>query len=176
LVQPQIAGYIQTIAFKEGEMVKKGQLLVQIDDRLYRAQLMSAEAALARDQAALNEAQVDLKRYQLLLSQESIASQQVDLQAATVKQDEGTVKADEATIATAKLDIAYCHVVSPVTGRAGLRQVDVGNYVSSGLTNGLVIVTEITPMDVEFAFARAPVCRWSPSIARASPSSRSARF
>jgi multidrug efflux system membrane fusion protein len=151
LVQPQIAGYIQTIAFKEGEMVKKGQLLVQIDDRLYRAQLQSAQAALARDQAALNEAQVDLKRYQLLLSQDSIASQQVDLQAATVKQDEGTVKADEATIATAKLDIAYCHIVSPVTGRVGLRQVDVGNYVSSGLTNGLVIVTEITPMDVEFA-------------------------
>jgi multidrug efflux system membrane fusion protein len=151
LVQPQIAGYIQTIAFKEGEMVKKGQLLVQIDDRLYRAQLQSAEAALARDQAALNEAQVDLKRYQLLLSQDSIASQQVDLQAATVKQDEGTVKGDEATIATAKLDIAYCHVVSPVTGRVGLRQVDVGNYVSSSLTNGLVIVTEITPMDVEFA-------------------------
>jgi len=151
LVQPQIAGYIQSIAFKEGEMVKKGQLLVQIDDRLYRAQLQSAEAALARDQAALNEAQVDLKRYQLLLSQDSIASQQVDLQAATVKQDEGTVKADEATIATAKLDIAYCHIVSPVTGRVGLRQVDVGNYVSSGLTNGLVIVTQITPMDVEFA-------------------------
>jgi multidrug efflux system membrane fusion protein len=151
LVQPQIAGYIQTIAFKEGEMVKKGQLLVQIDDRLYRAQLQSAEAALARDQAALNEAQVDLKRYQLLLSQDSIASQQVDLQAATVKQDEGTVQADKATIATAKLDIAYCHIVSPVTGRVGLRQVDVGNYVSSGLTNGLVIVTEITPMDVEFA-------------------------
>jgi multidrug efflux system membrane fusion protein len=151
LVQPQIAGYIQKIAFKEGEMVKKGQLLVQIDDRLYRAQLQSAEAALARDQAALNEAQVDLKRYQLLLSQDSIAGQQVDLQAATVKQDEGTVKADEATIATAKLDIAYCHIVSPVTGRVGLRQVDVGNYVSSGLTNGLVIVTQITPMDVEFA-------------------------
>jgi len=151
VVQPQIAGYIQAIAFKEGEMVKKGQLLVQIDDRLYRAQLLSAEAALARDQAALNEAQVDLKRYQLLLSQDSIASQQVDLQAATVKQDEGTVKADQATIATAKLDIAYCHIVSPVTGRVGLRQVDVGNYVTSSLTNGLVIVTEITPMDVEFA-------------------------
>ncbi len=151
LVQPQIAGYIQTIAFKEGEMVKKGQLLVQIDDRLYRAQLASAEAALARDQAALAEAQVDLKRYQLLLSQDSIASQQVDLQAATVKQDQGTVAADQATIATAKLDIAYCHIVSPVTGRVGLRQVDVGNYVTSSLTNGLVIVTQITPMDVEFA-------------------------
>jgi multidrug efflux system membrane fusion protein len=151
VVQPQIAGYIQTIAFKEGQMVKKGQLLVQIDDRLYRAQLASAEAALARDKAALNEAEVDLKRYQLLLSQDSIASQQVDLQAATVKQDEGTVKADEATIATAKLNIAYCHIVSPVTGRVGLRQVDVGNYVTSSLTNGLVIVTEITPMDVEFA-------------------------
>jgi multidrug efflux system membrane fusion protein len=151
VVQPQIAGYIQTIAFKEGEMVKKGQLLVQIDDRLYRAQLASAEAALARDQAALNEAKVDLKRYQLLLSQDSIASQQVDLQAATVKQDEGTVASDQATIATAKLDITYCHIVSPVTGRAGLRQVDVGNYVTSSLTNGLVIVTQITPMDVEFA-------------------------
>jgi multidrug efflux system membrane fusion protein len=150
-VQPQIAGYIQSIAFKEGQMVKKGQLLAQIDDRLYRAQLLSAQGSLAKDQAALADARLDLKRYQTLLAQDSIASQQVDTQAALVKQDEGAVGIDEAAINTAKLDIAYCHIVSPVNGRVGLRQVDVGNYVTSGLANGIVIVTEIAPIDVEFA-------------------------
>ena len=149
-VQSQIAGYLQQIGFTEGQMVAKGQFLAQIDPRPYQAQLLQAQGALARDQAALAEAQLDLKRYQLLLSQDSIARQQVDVQAATVQQDEGTVKTDEASIVTAKLNIAYCHIVSPVPGRVGLRQVDVGNYVTSGLTNGIVVVTELTPIDVEF--------------------------
>ncbi len=149
-VQSQISGYLQSIAFKEGQMVQKGQLLAQIDPRPYEAALLQAQGALARDQATLGEAQLDLKRYQLLLSQDSIARQQVDIQAATVKQDEGTVKVDQAAVVTAKLNLTYTHVVSPVTGRVGLRQVDVGSYVTSGLTTGLVIVTQLTPIDVQF--------------------------
>jgi multidrug efflux system membrane fusion protein len=149
-VQSQISGYLQSIAFKEGQMVTKGQLLAQIDPRPYEAALLQAQGALARDQATLGEAQLDLKRYQLLLSQDSIARQQVDIQAATVKQDEGTVKVDQAAVVTAKLNLTYTHIISPVTGRVGLRQADVGTYVTSGLTNGLVIVTQLTPIDVQF--------------------------
>ncbi len=149
-VNSQISGYLQQIGFTEGQMVTKGQFLAQIDPRPYQAALLQAEGSLARDQAQLAEARVDLKRYQTLLSQDSIASQTVDQQDASVKQLEGTVKTDQANIATAKLNLIYCHIVSPVTGRVGLRQVDVGNYVTPGLTNGLVIVTQLTPIDVEF--------------------------
>jgi membrane fusion protein, multidrug efflux system len=149
-VTSQISGYLQQIGFTEGQMVKKGQFLAQIDPRPYQAQLLQAEGALARDEAQLAEARLDLNRYQTLLAQDSIARQQVDVQAATVKQLEGTIKTDQANIATAKLNIAYCHITSPVTGRVGLRQVDVGNYVTPGSTNGLVVVTELTPIDVEF--------------------------
>jgi multidrug efflux system membrane fusion protein len=149
-IQSQIAGYLQSIDFKEGQMVKKGQLLAQIDPRPYQAALLQAQGALARDEATLGEAQLDLKRYQLLLSQDSIARQQVDIQAATVKQDEGTVKVDQAAVVTAKLNLTYTHIVSPVTGRVGLRQVDIGTYVTSGLTNGIVVVTQLTPIDVQF--------------------------
>jgi multidrug efflux system membrane fusion protein len=149
-VNSQISGYLQQIAFKEGQMVTKGQFLAQIDPRPYQAALMQAEGALARDQAQLAEARLDLTRYQTLLKQDSIASQTVDQQAASVKQLEGTVKTDQANIATAKLNLVYCHIVSPVTGRVGLRQVDVGNYVTPGLTNGIVVVTQLTPIDVEF--------------------------
>ncbi len=149
-VNSQISGYLQQIAFKEGQMVTKGQFLAQIDPRPYQAALMQAEGALARDEAQLVEARLDLTRYQTLLKQDSIASQTVDQQAASVKQLEGTVKTDQANIATAKLNLIYCHIVSPVTGRVGLRQVDVGNYVTPGLTNGIVVVTQLTPIDVEF--------------------------
>ena len=162
-VTSEISGYLQSLGFTEGQMVRKGQFLAQIDPRPYQAALLQAEGALARDQAALAEAEVDLKRYRLLLSQDSIASQQVDLQAATVLQDQGTVKTDQAAIVSDKLNIAYAHVTSPVTGRAGLRQIDVGNYVTaiSNVTNatnsttatgssGIVVVTQLTPIDVEF--------------------------
>jgi membrane fusion protein, multidrug efflux system len=149
-VNSQISGYLQQIAFKEGQMVTKGQFLAQVDPRPYQAALLQAEGALARDQAQLAEARLDLTRYQTLLKQDSIASQTVDQQAASVKQLEGTVKTDEANIVTAKLNLVYCHIVSPVTGRVGLRQVDVGNYVTPGLANGIVVVTQLTPIDVEF--------------------------
>ena len=149
-VRSEIAGYLQQIAFTEGQMVSKGQFLAQVDPRPYQAALMQAQGTYARDQAALASAQLDLKRYQLLLSQDSIASQTVDQQAATVLGDKGTLKTDEATIAADKQNLAYTHITSPVTGRVGLRQVDIGNYVSTGDTNGIVIVTQLTPMDVLF--------------------------
>ena len=160
-VTSQISGYLQKLGFEEGQMVRKGQFLAQIDPRPYEAALLQAQGTLARDQASLAEAQLDLKRYRLLLSQDSIASQQVDIQAATVLQDAGTVKTDQAAIAADRLNIAYAHVTSPVTGRAGLRQIDVGNYVTavsnivnsntgSTTTSGIVVVTQLTPMDVEF--------------------------
>ena len=131
-------------------MVKKGQLLALVDPRPYEQALLQAQGNLIRDQATLEEAKVDLARYQTLLKQDSIASQQVDTQRATVHSDEGVVKTDEAAIAAAKLNIIYCHITSPVDGRVGLRQVDPGNYVTPSDTNGIVVVTELDPIDVIF--------------------------
>jgi len=152
-VIPQISGVLQTVAFKEGQMVKKGQFLAQIDPRPYEQMLAQAEGTLAKDRAALADAKLDLKRYQTLLSQDSINSQQVDTQTATVKQDEGQVKNDEAAVAAQKLNLIYCHITSPVDGRVGLRQVDPGNYVTAGTANGIVVVTVIDPMDVLFTLS-----------------------
>ncbi len=158
-VTSQVSGFLQSLGFQEGQLVHKGQFLAQIDPRPYQATLLQAEGTLARDQAALAQARLDLKRYRLLLSQDSIASQTVDQQAATVLQDEGTVKTDEGAIAADRLNIAYAHVTSPVTGRVGLRLIDVGNYVStvSNITptnsltsSGIVTVTQLAPMDVLF--------------------------
>jgi multidrug efflux system membrane fusion protein len=149
-VVAQISGQLQTVGFKEGQMVKKGQFLAQIDPRPYQQMLLNAQGVLAKDQALLANAKVDLKRYQTLLAQDSVASQQVDTQAATVRQDEAQVKADEATVAQQKLNLIYCHITAPVAGRVGLRQVDPGNYVTAGTTNGLVVITVIDPMDVLF--------------------------
>uniref|UniRef100_UPI001575C3F5 efflux RND transporter periplasmic adaptor subunit n=1 Tax=Caulobacter sp. S45 TaxID=1641861 RepID=UPI001575C3F5 len=158
-VTSQVSGFLQSLGFQEGQLVHKGQFLAQIDPRPYQATLLQAEGTLARDQAALVQARLDLKRYRLLLSQDSIASQTVDQQAATVLQDEGTVKTDEGAIAADRLNIAYAHVTSPVTGRVGLRLIDPGNYVStvsnttatnSLTSSGIVTVTQLAPMDVLF--------------------------
>jgi multidrug efflux system membrane fusion protein len=149
-VQSQIAGVLEKVDFTEGQTVRKGQLLAEIDTRPYAVQLAQAQGALARDQASLADARLDLKRYQTLAAQDSISGQQLDTQAALVKQDEGTVKTDEANIASAKLNLTYCHIVAPVAGRVGLRQVDPGNYVTSGLANGVVVITQFDPIDVVF--------------------------
>ncbi len=149
-VQPRIAGNIVRIDFSEGQMVKAGQLLVEIDDRPYKIAVQQADGQLLHDQAALEDAQLDLKRYTTLNAQDSIAKQQVDTQAALVKQDRGVVETDQAALANAKLNVEYCHVTAPVSGKVGLRQVDVGNYVTSALTTGLVVITQIDPIDVEF--------------------------
>ena len=154
-VRPQLSGNIFTINFTEGKVVAKGQLLAQIDPRPYRLALAQAEANLARDESQLSLARTDLKRYQTLLAQDSIARQQVDTQAATVKQNEGIIGADRAAVGTAKLNLQYTSITAPVSGRAGLRQVDIGNYVTPGDTNGIVVITQTTPIDVSFAVPQA---------------------
>jgi multidrug efflux system membrane fusion protein len=149
-VRTQLSGTLQTVAFQEGQMVKKGDLLAQIDPRPFQISLANAQGTLARDEALLQTARLDLKRYQTLLAQDSIASQQVDTQASLVRQYEGTVKADQANVDTFKLDLIYARITAPVSGRVGLRQVDPGNYVTSGDTNGIVVITQLQPISVLF--------------------------
>src|SRR5262249_55062735 len=142
-VTTRIAGTVTQVTFKEGQMVNAGQLLAVIDERPYQVALQQAQAQLARDQAALENSQLLLKRDQLLLAQDSIARQDVDTQAATVKQNQGVVQADIAAVNNARLNLGYCRIVAPITGRAGLRQIDLGNFVSAGATTGIVVVTQI---------------------------------
>ncbi|WP_144142996.1 MdtA/MuxA family multidrug efflux RND transporter periplasmic adaptor subunit [Paraburkholderia sp. BCC1884] len=149
-VQPQLSGILQEVYFQEGQMVKKGDVLAQIDPRPYQISLENAQGTLARDQALLQTARLDLKRYQTLLAQDSIASQQVDTQASLVRQYEGTVKSDQANIDTYKLDLVYARITAPTSGRVGLRQVDPGNYVTPSLTNGIVVITQLQPISVIF--------------------------
>ncbi len=149
-VQSQISGYLTDVPFKEGQMVHKGDLLAQIDDRPYVALKEQYEGQLAHDQGLLAQAQMDLKRYQMLAAQNSIARQQSEDQIYVVQQYQGTVKADQALIDAQKLNIAYCHIVSPVTGRVGLRLVDPGNYVQPNSTTGIAVVTQLQPISVIF--------------------------
>ena len=133
-VRTQLAGSLFKLFFRDGQMVRQGQVLAQIDPRPYQLALAQSKATLARDQAQLKGAEVDLARYQKLLREDSIASQQVDTQRATVNQLEGTVSADRAAIGTANLNLNYTSIRAPVTGRAGIRQVDIGNYLTASDT------------------------------------------
>ena len=149
-VKAQIAGTLQKILFKEGQLVKVGDPIALIDPRPYEAALDQAEGNLRRDRALLADARLDLKRYEDLITQDSVAQQQVDTQRSLVDQDVGTVASDEAAIKTAKINLIYCHITSPVTGRVGLRQVDQGNYVTPGDANGLVVITQLQPITAIF--------------------------
>jgi multidrug efflux system membrane fusion protein len=164
-VQTQISGYLQQVAFTEGQMVKPGDFLAQIDPRPYQAALETAQGTLAHDQALLVESRIDLARYQKLASQDSIAKQQVDTQAALVKQYEGSVLSDQGTVDTQKTNLIYCHITAPVAGRVGLRQVDQGNYVTPSLTNGLVVITQLQPISVIFTVPEDALPQIMPRLA-----------
>jgi multidrug efflux system membrane fusion protein len=149
-VKTQISGTLQKILFKEGQLVKEGEPLALIDPRPYEAALDQAQGNLRRDQALLTEGRLDLKRYEELITQDSVAQQQVDSQRSLVDQYVGTIASDDAAIKTAKINLVYCHITSPVTGRVGLRQVDQGNYVTPGDASGLVVITQLQPITAIF--------------------------
>ncbi|MBL0932215.1 MAG: efflux RND transporter periplasmic adaptor subunit [Alphaproteobacteria bacterium] len=150
-VRTQLAGILVGINFTEGQMVTKGQVLAQMDARPYRLALAQAQANLARDQAQLADAQRDVGPCRPLLAQDSIARQQVDPQASLGKQLENPVAADDALVGTARLNLEYTTITAPVAGRIGLRQADIGNYLTPGDANGIAVITQIDPIDVIFA-------------------------
>ena len=149
-VRTQINGHLTQVGFREGQHVRKGDFLAEVDPRPYQAALEQAEGQLARDQALLRNAEVDLNRYRQLVAEDSIAHQTLDTQESLVRQYRGTIKIDQAQVDNARLNLDYCRIVSPVEGRVGLRQVDQGNYVQTSDANGIVVVTQLRPITVVF--------------------------
>jgi membrane fusion protein, multidrug efflux system len=149
-IRSQISGYLLKVDFKEGDEVKKGDLIAEIDPRPYEAMLAQANGNLARDQALLKGAQVDLARYQGLATQNAVPHQTLDTQVALVAQDQGTVEFDKAAVKSAEVNLQYTRILSPLDGRVGLRQVDQGNYVTPGDASGIVVITQLQPISVLF--------------------------
>ena len=156
-VKSQINGTLTQIYFTEGQTVKTGDPLVEIDPRPYQVALEQAEGQLAKDQALLDNAKIDLQRYATLLKQDSIAQQTYATQVSLVAQDEGAVKTDQAAVDSAKLNLVYCHITSPIDGKVGLRLVDLGNYVQTSDTSGLLVITQLQPITVVFTVAEDQV-------------------
>ena len=150
-VRPQVSGVLEKVLFKEGQMVRAGELLATIDARQFELALAQATGQRQRDAAQLESARVTLARFKTLLEQDSIARQDVDSQAALVKQLEGTIMVDTAAVGVAQLNLGYTRITAPISGRVGLRTVDVGNTISSSDVNGVAVITQVTPMDVVFA-------------------------
>ena len=150
-VKTQISGKLMQVGYKEGQLVKEGDFLAQIDSRPYEATLAQAQGQIAKDTSLYQQAQADLARYVTLNKQDSIAHQQVDDQTFLVAQDKAAIASDQATIDAAKLNIYYTHIVSPINGRVGLRLIDAGNYVQPTDTTGLVVITELDPISVVFS-------------------------
>ncbi|MGE0799863.1 MAG: MdtA/MuxA family multidrug efflux RND transporter periplasmic adaptor subunit [Lautropia sp.] len=151
IVRSRVAGQLERVLFKEGDMVTEGQVLAEIDPRQLRVQLAQVEGQLARDRALLENARVDLKRYETLYKQDSIARQQVDTQAALVRQYEGLIRVDQGQVENARLQLSYARVTAPISGRVGLRQVDAGNMVTGSEANGLVVITQVQPITALFS-------------------------
>jgi multidrug efflux system membrane fusion protein len=146
----QITGKVESVHYREGEIVHKGQPLIEIDPRPYQATLDQAKGTLLRDQAILAEAKIDLERYRTAYARNAIAKQQLDDQEQVVLQDQGTVQTDQATVAYDEVQLSYCHIVAPITGRVGLRLVDPGNTVFSGSSSTLAVITQLQPITVVF--------------------------
>ena len=156
----QVTGVVNKVNYQEGQIVKEGDSLVDIDDRLYQAQLTQAQGTLQRDQYVLAQAEMDLERFRAAWARNGIAKQQLDDQEKLVLQERGTVKNDEGAVAFAKLQVEYCHITAPIAGRVGLRPVDPGNLVTAGLSSAsssatpLVVITQIQPITVVFTIAQ----------------------
>jgi multidrug efflux system membrane fusion protein len=149
-VRSRVDGELVRLLFREGQLVKEGELLAEIDPRAFQVQLEQAEGQLAKDRALLENAKLDLQRYQTLFKQDSIAKQQVDTQLSLVRQYEGAVRVDRSQIDNAKLQLAYTKIAAPIAGRVGLRLVDQGNIVRSGDASGLLVITQLQPVAVLF--------------------------
>ncbi len=152
-VKTQVNGQLMQILYKEGDMVKKGDKLAEIDERPYQAQLTQYEGQLLRDQALLDNARVDQARYETLLKQNAVPEQQLATQVALVKQDEGVVKNDQGLIDAVKVQLIYCNITAPITGRIGLRLVDPGNIVQTTDSTGLLVIAQLQPISVIFTIA-----------------------
>jgi membrane fusion protein, multidrug efflux system len=152
-ITSRVDGQIVSVNYVEGQMVRKGDVLIQIDPRPYQAALTQAEGTLAHDEALLSEARIDLDRYQLAFNRNAIAKQQLDDQTQTVKQYEGSVKNDQGTVASATTNLDYATIKAPIDGRVGLRLVDPGNIVTAGSTTALVVIAQLQPITVIFSVA-----------------------
>jgi len=168
-LKPQVGGVLTEVLYTEGQTVTKGQLLARIDPRPYEQALMQAQGTRVRDEAQLEAARVTLARYRTLLGQDSIARQDVDTQAALVKQLEGTVTTDRASEAAARLNLEYTRITAPVTGRIGLRTVDPGNTVTANATTGIAVITQMNPIDVQFAVPQDRVPDIQAQLAKGQP-------
>jgi multidrug efflux system membrane fusion protein len=153
VVKSRVDGQLLRIDFQEGQLVKQGQVLAELDPRPFQVQLMQAQGQKSKDEAALQNARVDLQRYEVLMKEDAIPKQQLDTQLATVKQFEAAIESDQAQVESAKLNLAYCRIAAPIAGRVGLRLVDTGNIVHASDATGIVMVNEVQPITVIFTLA-----------------------